>query len=235
MSAQVECVFNNRQHHRGHPARLRRQPVLSFNGEGVRAIQPRGLSFHLLFCAALLAPTLLAAQARPAGSPDVWVELGLGASRMDPNCDACNQRGRIAGPSAQVVAGITLTPDFGIAVLGRTFSEFSFDISHSASYWVALAQYSPAGEHELTFNLGLGSGNQVGDPPPNGDSGSGAVIAGGMALRLPSSTLFGFTLTADVMKTVTGSLRAAPGQATSAYRPTLVTIGLGVNIAGSAK
>lgn len=81
----------------------------------------------------------------------------------------------------------------------------------------------------------LRRGNQVGDAPPNGDSGSGTVVAGGMAVCLPSSALFGFTFNADVMKSITGSLRAAPGQPGSAYRPTLITLGIGVSLAGSAK
>jgi hypothetical protein len=43
--------------------------------------------------------------------------------------------------------------------------------------------------------------------------------------------MFGLALNVDWIKTVTGDLSTAPGQAASTYRPSLLTFGLGVNFA----
>ncbi|HEY7236802.1 MAG TPA: hypothetical protein VH539_21760 [Gemmatimonadaceae bacterium] len=173
----------------------------------------------------------LAGQAQPAGPQRVWVELGLGGSAQTPNCDGCFQTVRMGGPSASLALGLTITPSFGVALLGRAFAEISFDYSHSASYFVGLAQWAPV--PGITLNAGLGEGQQHGDDPPYGDNGSGAVVAAGVAIRLPSKSTFGLTLNADWIKSVSGTLRTASGQPGSSYRPLLFTVGLGLNIASA--
>ena len=137
----------------------------------------------------------------------------------------------MGGPSASLSFGLTITPRFGVALLGRAFSEFSFDYSHGASYYIGLAQWAPV--PGITLNAGLGLGKQSGDQPPDGDNGSGTVVAGGVAIRLPSKSAFGLALNADWIKTVSGTVQTASGQGSS-YRPLLFTVGLGLNIAGSS-
>jgi hypothetical protein len=172
------------------------------------------------------------AQAPADGGQRIWFELGLGGSRQDPNCTACAQQSAVGGISATIAAGLTITPRFGIAVLGRKFDEFSFETSHDATYVIGLAQLAPAPQRFIVFNLGIGSGIQHGDNPPYGDNGRGTVVAGGLALRVPSSSTFGLTLTADLIKSMTGALRTVSGRPSSSYRPVLLTIGLGLNISG---
>jgi hypothetical protein len=195
------------------------------------AMLTRRIRLLVIPFALLVSASTLAAQAQPAGPQHLWVELGLGVSRQDPNCDGCVQQTRMGGPSASLSVGLTITPRFGVALLGRAFSEFSFDYSHSASYFVGLAQWSPA--PGVTLNGGLGQGAQHGDHPPDGDNGNGSVVAGGIAFRLPSKTAFGLTLNFDGIKSLSGTLRTASGQPGSSYRPLLLTIGLGLNIAAT--
>ena len=167
------------------------------------------------------------AQAPPLQAHRAWIELGLGGSRQDANCAGCFQH-RIGGPTGSLSFGTTITDRFGVGVILRKFSEFSFEWSHDADYAVGLAQYSPA--PPLTLNAGLGYGAQHGDHPPNGDNGSGTVISGGIALRLPPKTMFGITLNMDWMKSVSGTVRTPSGPG-SIYRPLLFTLGLGLNLA----
>jgi hypothetical protein len=127
---------------------------------------------------------------------------------------------------------MTLTRRVGLAVVGREFSEFSFENSHSATYFLALAQYSLA--PPLTLNAGLGSSAQHGDHAPYGDNGAGAAIAAGLSLRFPTQSTFGLALNVDWIQTVSGTLRTASEVPGSSYRPRLFTIGLGVNLAGDA-
>jgi hypothetical protein len=86
----------------------------------------------------------------------------------------------------------------------------------------------------LTLNGGLGYGSQFGGDPPYSDSGSGAVLGGGIALRLPPTSTLGLTLHVDWLKTVSGSARTRSNQLGTSYRPLLFTIGLGLNLAGDA-
>ncbi|MFL5614901.1 MAG: hypothetical protein ACJ796_14655 [Gemmatimonadaceae bacterium] len=181
--------------------------------------------------AALLPLPILAAQAPPLEAHRPWIELGLGASREAANCGSCYQK-KMGGPAASLSFGATITPRFGFAVLLRKFAEFSFEDSHEANYAIALAQYSPA--PGLTLNGGLGYGSQFGDDPPYSDSGSGAVLGGGIALRLPPTSTFGLTLHVDWLKTVSGKARMRSDQPGTSYRPLLFTIGLGLNLAGDA-
>jgi hypothetical protein len=184
----------------------------------------------ILICA--LAPLrILSAQALPLGAHRPWIELGLGSSREAANCASCYQQ-KVGGPAASLSFGETITPRFGLAVLLRTFTEFDFENTHDANYVVALAQYSPA--PALTLNGGLGFGSQFGDDPPYSDRGTGAVIGGGIALRLPPTSTVGLTLNADWLKTVSGTARSRSDQAGTSYRPLLFTIGLGLNLAASA-
>jgi hypothetical protein len=199
----------------------------------MREIHSCSLSFGLAFCAALLAPVLLGAQARPDGLERPWIELALGGSTMAPNCGACAQRSRIGGPSLTLAAGVTVNPDFGIGLLGREFATLSYDYTHSASYLLAVGQYSPQWGRSVTLDFGFGVGHQQGDNPPYGDNGTGAVLDLGVTLRGPARGIFGLTLNADVLESVSGSLTTLPNQTGSAYHPTLITIGVGLSLAGS--
>jgi hypothetical protein len=174
------------------------------------------------------------AQAPADGAQRIWFELGLGGSRQDPNCAGCEQRSAMGGPSASLAAGITIMPRFGVGVLAREFSEFSFEHSHSGTYYLGLAQFTPGPRHFIVFNAGVGVGLQHGDHAPYGDNGSGTVAAAGIALRAPPGSTFGLTLTADYIKSMTGTVRTASGQAGSSYRPLLFTIGLGLNISSES-
>ena len=190
-----------------------------------------GAARQLLMVAAAVAwAHSIAAQARPEGPWRPWIELGLGGSRQDPHCADCAQRTAIGGPTATAAIGLTVTGRLGFAVVGRAFSEFSFENSHSATYYLALAQFSPA--PPLTLNAGLGTSAQHGDHPPDGDNAAGAAVAAGLALRLPAHSTFGLTLDVDWIRTVSGTLRTASGLPGSSYRPTLFTIGLGISLAG---
>ena len=171
----------------------------------------------------------VAAQAQPEGAKRVWIELGLGASRQDPYCAGCVQQSRMGGPAVTGAIGLTLTNHFGLALAAREFSEFSFEQSHSATYFLALAQYTLA--PPLRLNVGLGTSSQHGDHAPYGDNGTGSAVTGGFALRLPTNSTFGLTLEVDWIKTVSGTLRTASGLPGSSYRPMLFTIGVGINLA----
>jgi hypothetical protein len=112
-------------------------------------------------------------------------------------------------------------------------SSWSWDKGHSANYVVGLAHYSI--EFGLTFNGGLGYGAQRGDDPPNGDTGSGMVIGGGVALRLSPKTRNSLTLNADWMKSMSGTVRTLGIRPGSSYHPLLFTLGLGLNGAAASK
>src|SRR4051812_20152904 len=195
----------------------------------VRTVSYRSVLFVSILASAALAPRT-EAQAPADGAQRIWFELGLGGSRQDPNCTGCEQRSAIGGPSASLAAGITVTPRFGVGVLAREFSEFSFEHSHSGTYYIGLAQFTPGPRQFIVFNAGVGVGQQHGDHPPYGDNGNGTVAAAGIALRVPSGSTFGLTLTADFIKSMTGTVRTAPGQVGSSYWPLLFTVGLGLNI-----
>jgi hypothetical protein len=186
----------------------------------------RNLSFAFT---AAVTPAVVHAQAPPLGAHRPWIELGLGGSRQDAYCAGCVQH-TIGGPSASLSLGATLTDRFGVALLLRKFSEFSWDQSHDADYFVGLAQYSI--RPGITLNGGLGYGAQHGDDAPYGDNGSGTVIAGGVAFRFPERSTFGLTLNVDWMKSVSGTVRTLSGPGSS-YHPLLFTVGLGLNLAGS--
>ena len=184
-----------------------------------------------ILISALLPLQTLGAQAPPLGAHRPWIELGLGGSSEAANCASCYQK-KMGGPTASLSFGATITPRFGLAVLLRSFAEFSFEASHDANYVVGLAQYSPT--PGLMLNGGLGYGSQFGGDRPYNDSGSGAVLGGGIALRLPPTSILGLTLNVDWLKTVSGTARMRSNQLGTSYRPLLFTIGLGLNIAADA-
>ena len=184
----------------------------------------------LIVVAAVACTRSLAAQASPEGPRRLWFELGLGASRQEPHCADCAQPTTIGGPTATAALGLKVTERLGFAVVGRRFTEFSFENSHTATYYLGLAQVSLA--PPLTLNVGLGSSAQDGQDVPYDDNGTGASVAAGFSLRLPSRSTFGLALNVDWIKTVSGTRRTASGLPGSSYRPMLFTIGLGLNIAG---
>ena len=125
-------------------------------------------------------------------------------------------------------------PTIRCRILAPTVLGVSFEYSHAATYYLALAQLHtrPAAPYRVRASSGVGQ--QHGDQEPYGDNGSGTVAAAGVALRVPSGSIFGLTLTADLVKSMTGTVTRASGQAGSSYRPLLLTIGLGLNIAGQS-
>lgn len=184
--------------------------------------------------ALLASPASLGAQAHPATRLAPWIEFGFGRGRLDPDCAGCAQTSSMNQATGSVTLGLTITPRLGVAVLGREFSGWATMLDgHIARYVVVLGQYSPV--PGLTMNVGTGIGEQLGDPPPNGDNGRGSVVAAGLALRLPPARTFGLTLTADLIKTVSGSVKTVAGGVGSSYRPLLLSVGLGVNIAASGE
>lgn len=184
----------------------------------------------------LIAARSLSAQALPAGPQRVWFELGVGGATQHPNCSGCAQKTGMGGPTASAALGATITPRFGVAALVREFAEFSFEESHSANYVIGLGQYllNRGDAVGITVNAGLGYGAQHGDQAPYGDNGGGLVLAGGWAMRMPSTTTFALTLDFDLMKSVSGKVRTTTGPGSS-YHPLLFTIALGLNIAGSSQ
>jgi hypothetical protein len=170
-----------------------------------------------------------AAQARPAGAGRPWVEFTVGAGREAQNCPFCSRNDNMGGAVGAIAAGLTITPQFGVAVLGRAFSELTFEEhnnGHGSTYLMALGQFSPPTTSWLTLNLGGGYGHHSG-----GNSGAGAAVAVGFALRATGASPLGLTLDASVIQSVTGRAMGSNGQLT-AYRPTLATVGLGLSLAG---
>lgn len=180
-------------------------------------------------CITAMAPSAVRAQAPPFEAHRTWIELGLGGSRQDAYCASCVQH-TIGGPTASLSFGATITQRFGLALLLRKFVEFNWDQSHGADYGVALAQYSPTAG--ITLNEGLGYGAQHGDHTPYGDNGSGTVIAGGIAFRLPEQSTVALTVNVDWAKSVSGTVKTPSGPGSS-YHPLLFTVGLGLNLAAS--
>ena len=171
-----------------------------------------------LACVATAAP----AQARPGGAGRAWGELALGGASQAPRCASCARKSAAAGPVLSAAAGVTLPRGFGLAVLGRAFQEVNFEHSQTSRYVVALGQYAPPGAAALTLSAGAGWGRHRGDSAPYANDGEGAVLAAGVALRLPARPALSASLTADLLQAVGGA---------TAYRPRQLTVGLGLNVA----
>jgi hypothetical protein len=160
--------------------------------------------------------TAARAQARPEAAGRIWGELGIEGARQAPSCRGCVSLG---GPALTVAAGLALPQGFGVALLGRAFQAFSFDYSQGSKYVVALGQYTPPSLALLTLNAGAGWARHRGD-----DNGEGAVLAAGVALRLPARSRVALSVTADAMQTVGGR---------TSYQPQLFSVGLALSIASA--
>ena len=125
------------------------------------------------------------AQARPGGNGRAWMEAGLGASGLRGRCPGCVGGEGGGGFSASLSGGYTIPYGLGLAVVGRGFAAFDLaGDSRRSSYLVALAQYSPPAASLLTLNAGAGWTRFQPDATFTPRS-EGAVLAGGLALRLP--------------------------------------------------
>lgn len=189
-----------------------------------RSIHPATMALLLL-----AAPQLLAtAQAMPAGALRPWIEIGLGGTSEHQSCSGCSTA-KFGGPTATAAAGLTITPRLGIGLRCRAMDVVSFDYSQGSSAVFALAQYRPDPTFpNLTLNLGLGGSRDYGDDSSPYAKGSGALVTAGVAVRYPSSSLFGFTLAADWSEGV-GSRDDRSGRLRS-YRPSTFTLGIGLNL-----
>ena len=162
----------------------------------VRGVVPRVVA--IVLASVLGAGTgTVHAQGRPSGDGRIWLELGLAASRLEPN---------IGGPSLTVAGGVTLHRGVGVAVLGRAFDDFSFESSQLHSrYVVALAQYAPPRVSLLSLNAGAGWARHSSSIASNPSNGSGAVLYVGSALRLPARSAVALTVVADVLQPIDDS------------------------------
>lgn len=177
-----------------------------------------------------LAPLAIAgAQAKPAGVNRPWVELMLGAGDQAQNCSACVRNGSIGGATAGLAGGLTITPQFGIALLGRAFSEITFEENNngqSSSYLMVLGQFSPPTASWFTLSVGGGYGRHSGD-----NASHGAALSTGFALRATGGSPLGLALEVSAIQSLIGHTNGSNGLRTS-YRPTLLTVGLGLSLAG---
>lgn len=180
----------------------------------------------------------LTAQPRPAGAaPRVWLGAALGAGREAQRCTACSVPGTIGGAVLTLSGGVTLPRGFGGAVSWHQMAQaVSSNASQRSRYIVGRVQYSPADAPELTVSAGLGGGRHWGSDSPYGNVGSTTVAALGGAVRVPRAHALGLTLSVDYLHTLRGQRDAGRGTASfpaGAYRPRLLTVGLGFNVAAA--
>lgn len=193
----------------------------------------------------LLAMTLpvikVEAQARPSGTGRPWVELDAGAGKEQQHCTGCARTGRIGGLFLALGAGVSVTQSLGLGLVVRQFEEGAFETDVQESrYLLAVGQYSPPIlGHCLALHVGAGEGWHYGSTSPGRfeqapiteNSAKGTALSAGLALRVPSGSTVALAITADVTHTVTGHTAMLSGGATS-YRPTLVSVGVGLSVAG---
>ena len=183
---------------------------------------------------ALALPVLpIAAQARPSGAHRPWLELGLGAGREHQNCTGCGSPQISGGVIFTLAGGTTITPSLGVGVEGRAFEEFNLENKGQSSRdLLVVGQYTPPIPGRFTtFDLGAGGGWHFGHGSRTENSGQGAIVSIGFALRVPSPTNVALALTADRIQNITGRTATSGGGSTS-YRPTLFSVGLGLSLAG---
>jgi hypothetical protein len=180
----------------------------------------------VLVAAALLAaiPSGARGQARPTGANRIWGELGLGAARQALRCRDCVRIDPIGGPVATAAIGLTLPRGFGVALVGREFDEFDLEFSQGSRYVVGLGQYTPPRVALLTLSAGAGWGHHHGEPSEIAINDRGAVVAAGVALRLPARSRFALSVTADVIQSIGGATMA---------RPRLISGGLALSMASA--
>jgi hypothetical protein len=130
-------------------------------------------------------------------------------------------------------AGISFAHGVGAAVLARAFQEFNFDFVQGSRYVVGLAQYTPPRTTFVTLNAGGGWGTHHGDSAPYANNGRGAVLAVGLAIRVPAGGRVAMSLSGDVLQSVSGARESAGGRTASPYHPRLVTVSIGLSVASS--
>jgi hypothetical protein len=186
----------------------------------------------LLLCGAMN-PDNVVAQSKPEGPGRGWVEVGVGGARQSQGCRACLRHDPIGGLAVSGSLGASFAHGLGAALLIRAFQEFSFDFTQGSRYIVPLVQYSPPRTTFVTVNAGVGWGTHHGDPVPYANNGDGAVLAVGLAVRIPSSGRVALSASGDVLQSVSGTHLSAAGQAASTYHPRLVTVGVGLSVASA--
>ena len=181
------------------------------------------------------------AQARPSGAGRPWLELDAGVGKEQQHCAGCARTGKIGGLFLALGAGLSVTQSLGMGLVLRQFEEFTFktDVQESR-YLLVVGQYSPPILGRcLALNVGAGEGWHYGSTSPGRfeqaaiteNSAKGKALSAGLSLRVPSGSTVALAIAADVTHTVTGHTARISGGATS-YRPTLVSIGVGLSVAG---
>lgn len=194
--------------------------------------------YHCAFAVALLLcsvvrPDNVQAQSEPEGAGRVWAEVGLGGARQSQGCRGCVLHDPIGGLTVSAAAGISFAHGVGAAVLTRAFQEFSFEYVQGSRYVVGLAQYTPPGTTFVTLNTGAGWGTHHGDSAPYANNGRGAVLAVGLAIRVPAGGRVAMSVSGDVLQSVSGARESAVGGTASRYHPRLVTVSVGLSVASS--
>ena len=163
------------------------------------------------------------AQSHPAGARRVWAEVGIGGGQQSARCPGCTRATPLGGAMVTGAIGLTLPHGFGAALEARAFHVLSFEMSRSSRYVAALGQFTPQKFAPLTVNVGAGwARHRDADVPTNGDA--GAVLAAGVALRLPPHSQFGLAITTDVMQSIGGA---------TTTRPRLLSVGLALSLASA--
>jgi hypothetical protein len=188
-------------------------------------LRSRGLlGLAMIVCLAAW-PAIGRAQGRPSGAaPRLWAELGLSAAAQAHRCVTCSGSA-VGGVGATVVAGVTLPQGFGVGLLGRAFSQFSYESHLESRYVIALAQYTPPKVSFVTLNVGGGEGRHTSDEFLGTSNGSGPVFYTGAALRLPPRTGIAVSLTADVLQSIDG---------TPSSHPRLLSLGISLGASTSS-
>ena len=168
-------------------------------------------------------PAFAHAQSHPVGAHRVWAELGIGGASQTVRCGGCSSVFSNGGPIVSGAIGLTLPHGLGIALAGRAFQVFSFDVSQGSKYVIALGQYTPRNLAPLTFNAGMGWANHHGDQVSYTKDADDAVVAGGVALRLPARSRFALAVTADAVQSFGGT----------SSQPRLVSVGLALSLASA--
>lgn len=166
------------------------------------------------------------AQARPHGAGRVWFEIGAELNAQSHNCTTCDRTGNTAGPAVTGGLGVALPASWGIGLVVRKYQEFNYEHAQGSSYVLAVGQYSIPKSPRVTVNLGAGYARHNGDFHTHDNSGSGAAVSLGTALRLPASGKVAFAINASVVKTIGGE---------SDFKPTTFAFGLGLNFATACR
>lgn len=182
----------------------------------------------------VLAPATLTAQSQPNGAGRVWLEVGVGGASQAQGCARCVRSTTIGGVEASAAAGMTFSRGLGVAVLLRGFQEITFDATQGSKYVLGLVQYTLPRVPYLTFNAGAGRGAHKGSPVEYANTGSGAVVSAGLALRLPARGRVALGLSSDLIQSISGT-RESTDTRHSPYHPRLFTVGISLSMASAPR